>query len=147
MTIQCIFCTGLIVCAVALSHAQSPSGSSTIKPEDQVIQVERDWLAADAKGDVASLRRIIADNFIGSSFDGGLLDKHDIIPEGPPAPGGFAGATLGQTSVRVFGDTAVLMGIINPAGGPQAKPIHVALVCQRDARGWHMIAANLTRMQ
>jgi hypothetical protein len=93
------------------------------------------------------LRQIISDNFIGSSFDGGLLSKRDIIPEGPSGPGGFAGATPGETNVRIFGDTAVLMGVINTAAGPQAQPIHVTLVCQRNRQGWHMIAAQLTRIQ
>ena len=138
----------LIACAVAaLSFAQEQAARSNAKPADQVTQLERDWLAADAKGDVASLRQIISDNFIGSSFDGGLLSKRDIIPEGPSGPGGFAGATPGETNVRIFGDTAVLMGVINTAAGPQAQPIHVTLVCQRNRQVWHMIAAQLTRIQ
>jgi uncharacterized protein DUF4440 len=104
----------LIVCLITCSGAtfslaQGPATKPDNKPEDQVTQLERDWLAADANGDRASLRRIISDDFIGSSFDGGLLTKRDIIPEGPSAPGGFAGATPGETNVRVFGDTAVLM--------------------------------------
>lgn len=51
--------------------AQQQGAGSNSKPEDQVTQLERDWLAADAKGDGASLRRIISDDFIGSSFNGG----------------------------------------------------------------------------
>jgi ketosteroid isomerase-like protein len=138
----------LIVCAAAtLSISQQQPAGPNHKTEDQVTQLERDWLAADAKGDVASLRRIISDDFIGTSFDGGLLTKRDIIPEGPSSPGGFAGATPGETNVRVFGDTAVLIGVINTAGGPQPKPIHVTLVCQKNTQGWHMIAAQLTRVQ
>jgi ketosteroid isomerase-like protein len=137
----------LMICAGATSgFAQEQAASSNNKPEDQVTQLERDWLAADAKGDRAALRRIISDDFIGSSFDGGLLNRGDIIPEGPSEPGGFAGATLGETNVRVFGDTAVLMGIINTAGAPQPKPIHVTLVCQKRPQGWQMIAAQLTHM-
>jgi hypothetical protein len=136
-----IFCAG-----AALGFAQEQAARSNNKPEDQVTQLERDWLAADAKGDRAELRRIISDDFIGSSFDGGLLNKGDIIPEGPSAPGGFAGATPGETNVRVFGDTAVLMGVINTASGPQPKPIHVTLVCQKRPQGWQMIAAELTHM-
>jgi ketosteroid isomerase-like protein len=140
-----IFPAVLIVFACATwSFAQQRAARSSDKPEDQVTQLERDWLAADAKGDRAELRRIISDDFIGSSFSGGLLNKRDIIPDGPAAPGGFAGATVGETNVRVFGDTAVLMGIINTAGGPQPKPIHVALVCQKSQQGWRMIAAELT---
>ena len=135
----------LIICAGAtLSFAQDQAAKSTSKPEDQVTQLERDWLAADAKGDIASLRRIISDDFIGSSFDGTMLGKQDIIPE-RTGPGGFAGSTVGDTTVRVFGDTAVLMGVINTAGA-SPKQIHVTLVCQRRPEGWQMIAAQLTRM-
>ena len=141
-----IVSVSLIVCAVStwiLARGQAVASNS--KPEDQVTQLERDWLVADAKGDLASLRRIISEDFIGSSFDGSVLSRHDIIPENS-GPGGFAGATVGRTDVRVFGDTGVLLGVINTAGTP-AKQIHVTLVCQRKAEGWQMIAAQLTRME
>ena len=139
---------GLILCfGVTVSFTQEPVSGSTRNPdnrlkEDQVKQVERDWLAADAKGDADSLRRLISDGFIGSSFDGGLLNKGDIIPQGT-GPGGFAGATPGETNVRIFGNTGVLMGVINTAG-PQPSQIRVTLVCQKSSQGWQMIAAQLT---
>jgi len=129
--------------SATLSVAQQQSIASTSKPEDQVTQLERDWLTADGKGDVAFLQQMIADDFIGSSFDGGLLNKEDIIPQGGK-PGGFAGATPGETNVRIFGDTAVLMGVITTAG-PQPNEIRVTLVCQKRPQGWQMIAARLTR--
>jgi ketosteroid isomerase-like protein len=135
----------LTVCAAATLNSAQQSATSIGKPEDQVTQLERDWLTADGKGDVASLRRIISDDFMGSSFDGQMLSKQDIIPE-RTGPGGFAGATLGDTNVRVFGDTAVLMGVINTAGAPP-KQIHVTLVVQKKPQGWQMIAAQLTRTQ
>jgi ketosteroid isomerase-like protein len=136
----------LVICwstIASLAQAQA-APSNTSKPEDQVAQLERDWLAADAKGDAARLRQIIADDFVGSSFNGSLLNKEDIIPEGT-GPGGFAGATTGETNVRVFGDTGVLMGIINSAGQPQAQRIHVTLVCQKKPQGWQIIAAQLSK--
>ncbi len=123
-----------------LSVAQPQATASTSKPEDQVAQLERDWLTADGKGDATSLRRIIADDFIGSSFDGGLLSKEDIIPQGG-GPGGFAGAIPSETNVRVFGDTAVLIGVINTSG---SKEIRATLVCQKRPQGWQIIAARLT---
>jgi ketosteroid isomerase-like protein len=129
--------------SATLSLAQQQATASTGKPEDQVTQLERDWLTADGKGDVAFLQQMIADDFIGSSFDGGLLNKEDIIPQGGK-PGGFAGATPGETNVRIFGDTAVLMGVITTAG-PQPNEIRVTLVCQKRPQGWKMIAARLTR--
>jgi ketosteroid isomerase-like protein len=137
-----IYVVVLISVGATLSMAHKQAAGSNPKPEDQVKAVERDWLAADAKGDADSLRRIISDDFIGSSFDGRLLSKEDIIPQSP-GPGGFAGATSGETNVRVFGDTGVLMGVIN-AAGPNPKPIRVTLVCQKRRQGWQMIAAQLT---
>ena len=136
----------LALCLVnALSFAQGQTAASNNRSEDQVAQLERDWLVADAKGDVASLRRIISDDFIGSSFEGQILSKHDIVPE-EAGPGGFARATTANNNVRVFGDTAVLMGLINMAGTPP-KQIHVTLVCQKRSQGWQMIAAQLTHAQ
>jgi ketosteroid isomerase-like protein len=141
-------CLAVIVLATVLcgfAQAQAASNTKpTNKDEDQVAQLERDWLAADAKGDTAGLGKIVADDFIGSSFDGQVLSKQDIIPQGG-APGGFAGATPSETSVRIFGDTAVLMGFINTAGA-QPKQIRVTLVCQKRSQGWQMIAAHLARM-
>ena len=137
---------GLVIgLAAALSFAQAQAAGSNPKAEDQLRQLERDWLAADAKGDTGALRRLISDDFIGSSFDGGVLSKEDIIP-GDSRPGGFAGATLGETNVRVFGDTGVLMGVINTAAGAQSRLIHVTLVCQKRPQGWQIIAAQLSDM-
>jgi hypothetical protein len=136
----------LALCLVSALHfAQGQTATPNSRPEDQVMQLERNWLAADGSGDLASLRRIISDDFIGSSFEGQILSKHDIVPE-QSGPGGFAGAIPSNTNVRVFGDTAVLMGLINTAGAP-AKQIHVTLVCQKRSQGWHMIAAQLTHVQ
>jgi ketosteroid isomerase-like protein len=133
----------LIVCLAVMTSSAPGQTASSSGAEEQVRQLEREWLAADAKGDVASLSRIISDDFIGTSFNGQVLSKSDIVPE-RTGPGGFAGATVGDTNVRVFGDTAVLMGVINTAGTPP-KPIHVTLVLQKKSEGWRMIAAELTR--
>ena len=134
----------LTICVgAAMGAAQNSSVKSKNTPEEQVKQVELDWLSADAKGDAASLQRIIADDFIGTNLNGGLLFKADIIPQNA-GPGGFAGATPGQTNVRVFGDTAVLMGIVT-TGGTHSDQIRVTLVFQKRQQEWQIIAAHLAR--
>lgn len=128
----------LAAVATKVASGQAAAGA---KPVDQVAQLERDWLAADGKGDVAALRRIVADDFIGQ-FDGPVLTKEDIIPR-DGYRGEFAGATPAGTNIRVFGDTAVLMGSIKTTNINQASEIRVTLVCQKRAQGWQMIAAHL----
>jgi len=141
-----MFCGVLLACTSStMILAQAHNAGPNPKPEEQVAQLERDWLAADGKGDTASLRRIISDDFVGGSFDGRVLSKRDVIPE-ETGPGGFAGATPGETNVRIFGDTGVLMGVINTAGGPPPRQIRVALVCQKRSQGWQLIAAQLTQV-
>ena len=135
----------LIMCLGSVfAFGQQQSTAANSGPESDVKNVERDWLAADSKGDIDSLRRIIADDFVGSSFAGNVISKRDIIPD-HATPGGFAGATPGETTARVFGDTGVLMGVINtaPAGGEGPQQIRVTLVCQKRAGGWQMVAAQL----
>ena len=121
----------------ALPSKQAPTFT---RVEEQVLQLERDWLAADGQGDAAWLRRLVADDFMGASADGRLLSKDDVIPRQKGA-GGFAGAVPTDNNVRVFGDTAVLMGFIKTAGS--AELVRVTLVYQKRAEKWQMIAAQL----
>jgi ketosteroid isomerase-like protein len=139
---SCLLLSSVI--SVTLVLAEEPAPPSRAKLEDQVLQLERDWLAADGKGDAARLREIIADDFVGSSFDGELLSKNDIIPRGG-GRGGFAGAVPTKTNVRMFGDTGVLMDVINNPESGENKSIRVTLVCQKRAQGWQIVAAQLSQ--
>src|SRR5262249_36770748 len=136
--------TGLCLALAALPavyfvfRAPQPFQSNS-KPEDQVLQLERDWLAADGKADTAALRHLVADDFMGGASSGTLLSKEDIIPRSGDH-GAFAGAIPTDTTVRVFGDTAVLMGYVKNA---DSELVRVTLVCQKRAQGWQMIAMQL----
>ena len=132
--------TALIAFAgVSIVLPSKQATTSIPKPEEQILQLERDWLAADGKGDVAALRRLVADDFMGGSPGGTMLTKEDIIPHG--GSGAFAGALPTDTSARIFGDTAVLMGFIKDSGSGSLT--RVTLVCQKRAESWQMIAAQL----
>ena len=138
LIVASLFIISLAAVVTKVASGQAAAGAKAV---DQVAQLERDWLAADGKGDVAALRRIVADDFIGQ-FDGPVFTKEDIIPR-DGYRGGFAGATPSGTNVRVFGDTAVLMGSIKTTDINQGSEIRVTLVCQKRAQGWQMIAAHL----
>ena len=78
---------GLIGCfcliAVARPNAASASANMT---EDDFRKLEQNWLDAEAVPDLPTLRKMFADDFMGTSFGGGVLGKDDVVPaDGEPA--------------------------------------------------------------
>jgi ketosteroid isomerase-like protein len=114
------------------------------KIEDQILKAESDWLDAESKGDIPALQRLIAEDFIGTGFGGNVLTRDDIVPADSTGPR-MSKATLRSTSVRVFGDTAVLMGAVTTGDEQHPGGFRVTTVYQKRAQGWQMIAAHLAR--
>lgn len=138
-------CFTIAIFTVFTHMAISGQTTASATPEDQVAQLERDWLAADAKGDSAAFDRIVANDFMGSAFNGTMLTKQDIMPQGGN-PGGLAGATPSDTSVRVFGTTAVLIGFLTKGDATNPTRTRVTLVCQKRAQGWQIVAGEMAKM-
>ena len=137
--------TGLALALIAFAGLpfalpSKQATTSIVQPEDQILQLERDWLAASGKGDVVLLRRIVADDFMGESTDGRLLSKEDVIPREPGASA-FEGALPTETNVRVFGNTAVLMSYLKMIDSGEL--VRITHVYQKRAQNWQMIAAQL----
>ena len=138
-------CLTIVVFTVPSYIALSAQTTLSATFEDQVAHLERDWLAAEAKGDTAAFDQIVADDFIGSAFNGRMLSKQDITPQGGN-PGGLAGSAPSDTSVRVFGNTAVLIGFLIKGDAANPTRTRVTLVCQKRAQGWQIVAGEMARM-
>ncbi|MGA8872001.1 MAG: nuclear transport factor 2 family protein [Candidatus Acidiferrales bacterium] len=120
-------------------------GAPAPKPEDEIAKLERDWLAAEAAGDLATLRGLIADDFIGTSVGPGVLTKDDIVPATEEdGAGRLPKSSLRESTVRVFGDCAVLMGYIAFDDVKQPGGLRVTSVYQKRGGRWQMIAAQLS---
>ena len=118
------FKTTLIVGTVVLlaacnrAGAPAPAASATAPPAAStadVIQVERelakmqqDWIDAALKADVATVDRILADDFVATLPDGRLMTKAQDIEE--LRSGAFVpeSTTIDGMNVRVFGETAIV---------------------------------------
>jgi ketosteroid isomerase-like protein len=125
--------------------------------EQDLLKLERDWLDAYTKRDVAAMERIEADDFMITYSDGTMRGKADEIanlkkpaPEGPPPI--FMTA---DTKVRVYGDTAVLTGKVIQKGtyrdGPQKgqdynfQHRYTDVYVKRNGR-WQVVASQLTAL-
>ena len=67
----------LIACAVPLAAQAKPP---TQTAEQAVLQITREWLAAEERHDRPTLQRIIADDFEGTAPMGHTVSKDDVMP-------------------------------------------------------------------
>jgi hypothetical protein len=91
-----------------------------------------------------TLRRLIADDFMGTGFGPGVLSKADVVPAEVGSDNRILKSSLRESTVRVFGDTAVLMGSV-AVEGANAGNMRVTTVFQKRPLGWQMIATHMPR--
>lgn len=99
----------LTLLAVVLTAASLGWGQ-TEKVEQTLMQMERDYGQALVKADVATLNRILADDWFGQGPPGGSSNKAGalaVLKSGTPK---YDAITVGEMKVRVFGDVAVVTG-------------------------------------
>src|SRR6516162_1884873 len=97
--------------AIAARAATAPQSSNTLAPdaERQVLDVEQAWVAAEAKRDAVTLRRILDDKFV-ATFDAKKpYDKEAFIKQEVSEPvDPTESQTLTGETVIIDGDTAIV---------------------------------------
>jgi ketosteroid isomerase-like protein len=136
--------TGIALSIVLCSLVMARSSVPALKAEDEIVKLERDWLKAEASGDLATLRGLLADDFIGTAFNSKVLTKDDIVPSEGDSTGRLPKSSLREATVRVFGDCAVLMGYVAMDEAKQPDGWRITSVYQKRENGWQMIAAHLS---
>jgi len=129
-----------LIAAVQVTPKGMPQGSKT---DDAVLQLVQSWLNAESEGDTATLDKLIADDFLGTAPGGGILNKTDIVPPGGGERPKMPKSSLKESTVRVFGNTAVVMGSVTEEAPPQPG-FRFTLVFLNRGQGWQMIAAHLS---
>lgn len=93
----------------AMANAQKPAASDSSVAE-QLKQIENDWSAAQKARDIKKLGEILADQWVGIGPDGKTSDKAKAL-EDVKAPGNSLDSyEMGPMEVRVFGNTAIVIG-------------------------------------
>ena len=105
LTLACSF----VVLSVAASPAGSPPGQPA-DPREQLIALEKDWVAAETNRDTAALRRMLDERFV-VTLGTNTYDREGFIGlfAGRPVDP-TASQTLTYEAIVIDGDTAVLVG-------------------------------------
>jgi len=138
-----ILFVGLIAVAASQALAQNPAKTTDPAPsvEESVLQLTREWLAAEESNDRATLERIIADDFRGTAPGGQTVFKVDVIPE----EGSASGLTISASNLkaRIFGDTAVVTANGVSKKGEKGELRFTLVFAKRNNR-WQMVAGHLS---
>ena len=134
----------LAVILFALSVAIARAATQAPRTEDQLVQLVRDWLAADARGDHAALDRLIADDFLGYAH-GNFVSKDEVAPADAPPKTTVVKYSLQESSVRIYGDTGVVMSHVVIEGAQPPGEFRCTLVFQHRGEAWKIIAAHMSR--
>jgi len=133
----------IIFLAFAHTNAQP---SAAIPSEDDFRKMEQAWLDAASVPDLPALQKMFSDDFMGTSFGGGVLSKSDVVP--PEASANhLPKSTLKDSTVRIFGDTAVLMGHVEMAVPQKPEDIRMTTVFQKHGDDWQVIAVHMSKAQ
>jgi ketosteroid isomerase-like protein len=138
---------GLLACFFVLALGRpNASVSSTNMTEDDFRKLEQQWLDAAAVPDLPALRKMFADDFMGTSFGGGgVLSKSDVVPADETPANHMPKSTLRDSTVRIFGDTAVLMGSVEMQVPQKPESIRMTTVFQKHGEGWQVIAVHMSK--
>ena len=129
---------GLLIAVVTPLLAQTKVAST----EEIILQLTRDWLAAEERHDRGALQKIIADDFQATGPRGNTLFKDDVLPEEGAQSGGLS-ITTSEVKARVFGNTAVVT-VHGVQKSEEKRELRFTVIfAKRDDR-WQMVAGHLS---
>ena len=114
----------------------------------EVLQVEQAWVEAHRQLDVATLERLMADDYFVIRSDGSVAGKEEDLVSYGAGDRHWEYAEGDQYDVRIYGQTAVLTGRWRARGVNAGQPFDyvarfLSVYVKRDDR-WQMVAAQST---
>ena len=127
------------------------AGQNLTPPEQDVRKLERAWLDAYEKKDVAAMTAIVADDFTITYSDGSILTKPPIIESLKRSGGTTFKFTTENVQSRVYGDTVILIGLVISEWKDNDKPMtdrsrYTDTYVKRNGK-WQVVASHLSTLK
>lgn len=137
---------------VALSASFTVFGQ--LKPhvsqaEQEVRKLERAWLDAYEKRDVAAMTAIVADDFTITFPDGGMQTRPQIVESLRRSGGSSMKFSTENVQSRAYGDTVILIGVVISEWRQNDKPMtdrsrYTDTYVKRNG-SWQVVASHLSK--
>jgi hypothetical protein len=118
-----------MICGIALSSGVSLPAIAQVETEagaaarrSKVMAFESAWGIAEKGKDAKALDALLDDSLAYTDYDGTLRTKSDFLAEVKSPEHNREQQVVESTSVRVYGNTAVVIGVYRVKGLDQGKP-------------------------
>jgi uncharacterized protein (TIGR02246 family) len=123
-------------------------GATTV--EQALIQIEQEWNRATLAKDDKTVARIMADDWTGIDFGGATVTKAESLAELKSGESSNQSVELGPLTVRVYGNTAVVLGSDTEKStyhgkDSSGKYAWMDVFVKRDGR-WQAVASESTKI-
>lgn len=111
--------------------------------EQELIRVQQEWSRAEVAGDVRTVDRILADEYVLTLSDGTLMPKAAYLRDVQSEDTRSIAMTVEGTKVQLYGDMALVKGIVKwtEPGGEKHENLFSETWLKRDGR-WQCLATH-----
>jgi ketosteroid isomerase-like protein len=146
----------LCVTGSLAAFGQSSPSASPAKPamkssiSETLMQMERDWGAAEMKKDFAAVEKILANDWVGIDYDGQIVPRADAIAHLKSGQSRLQSEEISDMKVRVYGNTAVVTGRDTEKSADRGKDssgkyVWTDVFVLRNGR-WQVVASQSTKV-
>lgn len=116
----------------------------------EIENLESQWLKAVVQNDVATVNKLLADDYLGINPDGTLETKADALAQQRSGTLKITSIDPDNTKVRVYGDTAVVTSRVDVVGHDGDHDIsgryHYTRVYSRRSGEWKVVSFEASRL-
>jgi len=118
--------------------------------EQTLINLEKSWNEALIANDLTAVDRILAEEWTGIDFRGAAVSKEETLAQLRSGESRNEFVELGDMNVRVYGDTAVVMGTdteksIYQGQNSSGRYAFIDVFVKKDGR-WQAVASQSTKI-
>jgi ketosteroid isomerase-like protein len=136
----------VFVLGMALIIGATEPARSSVDDDKAVAALDKEYQAAVKNNDVATMDRILADDFVLVTGLGKTYTKTDLLEEARSKRVIYERQEDSNQKVRVWGDTAVVTALLWAKGTEDGKPFDYKLwfsdIYLRTQNGWRYVLAQ-----
>ena len=110
---------------------------------EEILALEATWHVAPLAGDIETVSRVTADDWIGVAPTGAMMSKADLLDMLSSRPAPFESTAYEEVRVRVYGHTAVVTSLFHGEGKDlDLVQRFMRVYAHRDGR-WQCVATQV----